>query len=216
MWTRRIHRIFKPAMKNKIKFLKNWSKDNSMKLWIFAATIFLFPMVSVADFGCTSEVRYSWIRKSEKTAGKSAATPTSAPTASPDGGSVPTEGKIDVFWTSVDSKGASEEEAKRVLTELINKERARSDTACRDLHENQSKCIATKYSLHAAVMKVMSFEQRKDFEKKMIEDCDNQSGQCAGAFATEPKCQEIVAAKAEGEGGKAGDSKGKEKEAKKK
>lgn len=161
---------------------------------LFSLVISLSVISPVAaDFSCSSDIRYRW-KAQNQNEGVQQPKKGAAPTATPETAEAAEPNGSDVFWGTVEGTSATEDEAKAKLTDLLNKERARADAACRDLHENQTRCIAGKYGQSAGVLSMMSFSQRKEFEKSIISDCENSSGKCLGSSISEVKCREVKSA----------------------
>ena len=187
---------------------------NKSIFYLLALFLMLFSNPAFAEFSCSADVRYKWKTLSDSESNsapktKDAKTDTVAPDASN------TDLNIkDVFWSTVEVKGASEEEAKNKLKLLVNEQRKKADESCRDSHENQSKCLANKYAQHSALQTTLSYSQRRELEKKITEDCQVAAGSCLGSASTEPVCKESVVAGAQSESTDA--AKDKDKGAKKK
>lgn len=185
-------------------------------LFLLTLLVAYIPALAHADFNCSAEVSYKWIA-----ADKGEAAPVKDDKKK-EGGQAPetksVDGEKEVFWGKFEVKAATEEEAKAKIKDMLSKERSSAMLGCQDAHENQTKCISAKYAQNNAALNMMSFGQRKEFEKKIIEDCEQANGRCVSASATEPGCKEIVAAEST-QGGAAADAKGKDakgKDAKKK
>lgn len=182
-----------------------------MKINFYNSFLLFLPILFVvssaeAEFRCRSDVRFKWQKKDDSTPQPNkGGTGKSAPQA--DNSTDQDKSIRDVFFKNVEAKGDTEDDTKNKLKDLVSEERALADSSCRELHENQTKCLALKYSQNASVIGMLSFLQRKDFEKKIIEDCEMSSGSCLGSAATEPICLEIKKADAQpspeaGKGGK--------------
>lgn len=183
---------------------------NSLIIVLFSLVA---PALSHAEFSCMLEVTYKW-----------SPTTTDAPPAKEvnkdnNKGEAAKEADVgkEVFWGRFEVKGETEEATKAKAKETATKERSNAMIACADAHENQTRCIAGKYAQNSASLSLMSFSQRKSFEKKILEDCEQANGRCSSAIASEPVCKEIVVAEA---GKESADPKGKDakggKDAKKK
>jgi len=178
---------------------------------VFASSFFLVASSVPAEFRCESEVRYRWkptvkaVPLKPGTAGEQAAPEKPSGSEEKKDGAGNQDGR-EVFWSLSSSTGELEDQAKASLKTIITEQRAKADMACRDAHENQTKCVATKYLQNATTFQMMGFTQRKAFEKKIIEDCEQASGNCLGSAATEPVCQEVKKAEA----APAADAKGKD------
>ncbi len=192
--------------------ITNFVDDLCMiRIILLLLSVTLCASIARADFSCTSEVRYRWIPDKAPVVG---AKPVATPKAATEGkkeDSADNEESVatEVFWGTIEATGQDEAVAKVKLTEALNKERAKADSACRESHENQTKCIAGKYSQNAAVLSMMSFVQRREIEKTIISDCTNSTGRCVGSSASEASCRELKAKGAE-EAPPAEEKKGKE------
>ena len=151
---------------------------------------------AAADFSCASDLNYQWkviatsvVKTAPAPAKPGAPQAAPAPAEGAPADAVPSENTV--FWSSIEATADTEENAKVQLADKINKERSRADGACRDAHENQTKCVSGKYSQNASVMSTMSFSQRKEFEKIIAADCVETAGRCLGSKATEAKCREL-------------------------
>ena len=156
-----------------------------------------FSRVGRAEFRCQAEVRYHWIPAVVAEEGKAGAAIKATPTAVPEKAAAPAAGASpgkEVFWSVSNSSGPTEDEAKTRLKDMIIDQRSKADAACRDSHENQTRCFAAKYAQTSSTFQLMSFSQRKEFEKKIAADCQQAAGSCQGSVSTEPTCQEVKAA----------------------
>ena len=149
----------------------------------------LRPCMGFAEFSCSQEVTYKWSRGEG-------------------------ESKIEstIHWGTYKSSGADEASVKEQLEPFVTRERKRASEACRDLHENLSGCIATKYAVHQAEFRGMEFSSRKVLQQAIEQDCKEQQGKCLEIAAGEQKCSEIKKADdAAAEGDAKKDDKGKKK-----
>lgn len=152
-----------------------------------------------AEYICRAELHYKW--KPFNTDGREVDNKVNKKTENSDnkdGGDTPkddavSDGSEDVFWEVVEAKGATQDDAKQKLQGIITKEYPQVQSECRNIHENQTKCLSSKYAQNVSSMSIMSFRQRKEFEKRITEDCDYESGRCLGSSASEPVCVEIKA-----------------------
>jgi hypothetical protein len=194
-----------------------------MSFYTKIVILFYFLLVpcfySNAEYICSAEVRYQWNKVPKNNAsnipvaaGKQAGTGKSQPTVTPaEANSGASDGKDpntkDVFFSRVEVKGENQESAKAKLDSLILEHRVKADTACRELHENQSKCLSIKFSQSATIQGALTFSQRKELERKMVEDCEVVAGTCLGSATTEPICKELVSAEPTPEAAPAGKGK---------
>ena len=168
-----------------------------------------------AEFSCSAEISYSWLRTEEPSSpSKGGATPS----ASPAPAASPTE-QLSVYVATVSANGGTEELAKAALAEPITKGKAVGLTRCKDEHENQARCVALKYTSMAQVLNSLGFTARKELEKTISSDCHRSTGHCISTTASEPICRTIVAAEPKAEeaaaDGKGKDEKGKDSKKKK-
>ncbi len=186
------------------KIINSVDDLSMIKITCLTLLLVLFNNTAFADFSCTAEVRYKWIpdKSSGGAAAKDTASSEKSPTEAPAAVDAVKDAKGDpsvtseVFWGTIEAAGSDEALAKLKLFDSLNKERGKADGACREAHENQTKCIAGKYSQNAAVLSMMSFSQRREVEKTIIADCTNTTGRCIGSSSTEPVCREAKIAEA--------------------
>jgi hypothetical protein len=124
--------------------------------------------------------------------------------------------KIIVFVEAVEAKGADEAAAKALLHERVERAKVRASERCVQEHQNESGCVAAKFSSLSSTMHSLTFSARKLLEDSIASDCKAQQGICLPSEASEAQCVELAAAAAEAgkEGGK--EAGGKEKDKKKK
>ena len=175
-------------------------KKNFFLSILVGGTVFSAPLyisnVAFGEFRCQAEIHYRWKPTDKPIDNKPIKTP--APAAkgvvdakqTPVATVLPEDGIREVFSSTAIGSGLLEDDAKNALKAVVTEERAKADASCRETHENQSKCLGVKYSQNATTMQLLSFSQRKEFEKKMVEDCQQAGGQCLGSAATEPVCSE--------------------------
>jgi hypothetical protein len=93
-----------------------------------------------------------------------------------------------VFWGVMERSGENEEQVKRRLEEVVAKEKGKASASCRELHENLSGCVASRFSASSAVLAAMSFSARKALEEAISKDCHARQGSCGAVTAGEPTC----------------------------
>jgi len=98
-----------------------------------------------------------------------------------------------IHWGSYKVGGNDEPSAKEALEKIVNRERHRASEACREIHENLARCIATKYGTHQSELNVMDFGARKTLHEAIAADCKEQQGNCLEIAASDQKCAEKVA-----------------------
>lgn len=153
-------------------------------LLLLSCSVVLDAQIARADFVCSSDVTYKWKEEGVGT---------------PAAGSANSEKAV--HFSITDAAGDSEEAAKAKLSPLLIAAKARAALACQEEHENQSKCIATKYSAMSTVVNSLSFSARKELEESIISDCKKSQGKCLEASSSDPKCSEVKKAEATPQGG---------------
>jgi len=123
------------------------------------------------DFTCRSDVSYSWKKEKE-------------------------EHPSDVFSSTIQASGVTEDAAKAALADMGAREQGKAMVDCRKEHENRSGCIAAKYAANGSVIQLMKGEARKALEDAIVSDCAVAQGGCIKATIGEPKCSENVSAEA--------------------
>lgn len=166
-------------MKNSESFFKNCFITIATQFFVFASS-------SLADFSCTAGVSYKW------RPAISIEQPKSEQGNEGKDGEKKEDTGVEVFFGTVQVSGATEEAAKAAIAEAINRAKTKADSACKDAHENQSKCIATKYTTNSTILHGLTFEQRKALQDGIKDDCLKANGNCLGSTATEHKCSEVV------------------------
>lgn len=173
--------------------------------FIFFIFVLSYPQLSRAEFLCRGEVTYKWIKNpppAEKTI------PVVGATSSPPPEITPVEiPPLNVFWTSIEQKGATEDDGKAQVTKLSLQERASAEKTCVSQHENLSGCIASKFDSLSSTLATLSFSARKAMEEAISKDCSGQLGKCQGSALSEIKCVEVIATPAAGDAGKDGKDK---------
>ena len=153
-----------------------------------------------AEFRCSSEISYKWVkeqaepRPSHAGPAAAAAAPGQTPSA------VPTQPKLTAEPTIVrlmglERGGVDENAAKGSLQMEADRQRIRASEACKRDHESYGTCVALKMSARSTILNSLSFNARTDLEKALAEECKQQEGTCLGVDVSEPKCREIVEAK---------------------
>lgn len=96
----------------------------------------------------------------------------------------------------LERSGDDEVSAKANLQTDIERQRIRASEACKREHESYGTCVALKMGANASTLNSLGFSARGDLEKALNEECKQQEGTCLGVDVTDPKCREVVAAKA--------------------
>jgi hypothetical protein len=99
-------------------------------------------------------------------------------------------------FTTLKSKGSTEEEAKGVLKSLSEKSLKDAAVECKSAHENLSGCMSVRYGKLGSVYNTMAFQVRKQMDEAVRTDCEKSQGQCLGATAADEPCVTIEATKA--------------------
>lgn len=136
-----------------------------------------------AEFICKAEISYKWtqsvgpkrvVAEDEDTSGDGAVSD-EAPEHS-------------VFWSLIERRAATEDEAKARAADAAATQKPGAEKACRDLRENLAGCIAGKYASMSSTMQSLGFSARKAMEEAISQDCKKMQGRCLGADIPEIKC----------------------------
>jgi len=134
----------------------------------------LTPSTLSAQVRCKADVHYSWKKKTEGQ-NKTAA------------GSEEQEGRRLLFST-IEVEEETEEAGQLKIQSLLSKEAYRAREECLRRHENLSGCIAGKFQALSVTMQQLDFEARREIQKSIRQDCNNQQGECLKAFWDEISC----------------------------
>lgn len=125
-----------------------------------------------------------------------------------------TEASYKVQYSRRVAQASSEEEAKKLLSRMLDKDIFEARLSCARNHENLSGCVAGKFQSMASVLAQLSFSAKKELEGVIQDDCRMQSGRCLMTQASEIACKDVtpkVEVAEEEEEGKEKDAKGKKK-----
>lgn len=194
----------------KIKFEKMKKIFAKAKICFIVSigAFFLYASSALGDFSCSSEISYKWTHTDSDHFEAKVEKGKEGEEAKKE---VKENAEFEVFFGTVQVTAATEEEAKAKLPESIKKAKTKSDSACREVHENQTKCIAIKYTANSALLQGATYDQRKALQESIKEDCARSTGRCTGSSATEGKCLELKAPEVDE---KSGDKKADGKDAK--
>ena len=154
-----------------------------------------------AEFRCSSEISYKWVKRpaeprpshhASALGGAAGQTPVPTPTPLPP---APNPEPSVVRLMGLERAGVDEAAAKVSLQMEVDRQRIRASEACKRDHESYGTCVALKMSARSTILNSLSFNARADLEKALAEECKQQEGTCLGVDVTEPKCREIVEAK---------------------
>lgn len=158
----------------------------------------LFPAIASADFICSSDVSYKWVKTAPSHSKESGAVSkdskeevATAVPASP----VLTDQPFHVRYASVERGGGDEAAAKMALGVELSRQKARASERCKREHESFGECLATKLSVKGTVLNSLSFSARAQLEKALTDECQVQQGTCLGVDSSEPACREVVKVK---------------------
>ena len=147
------------------------------------------PILAQAEFNCLSEISF-------KVQGSGQAVATTPDTSK---GQVPPKNEAlipgperNVFFSTIEDKGDTEDLAKEKLQRKIPQEKERALKFCSSNYENLAGCLASKYASMDSVISTLDFKARTELQKAIAGDCKAQSGRCLDATASEAKCKEIV------------------------
>lgn len=183
---------------------KSYVLGRSLSLLVAVSAL---PLSADAEFACSAEVSYRWVKGAAgrdgklASGGEKAATPGAA-------GSVSEAGVV-VRFASIERKGGDEAAAKQALAAEIGRQKIRASESCKRDHEGFGECVATKMSVKASLLNSLSFSARTELEKAVLDECREQQGSCVSVDSTEPQCKEVVVVEAAGAAadGKKGDAK---------
>ena len=167
----------------------------------------LQPCRAVAEFACSADVSYTWVKGPPEPApqegGDQQATPGGSgggrhgadsaggkPT-TPPAGPKPTI----VRFATVQRAGLDEAGAKANLQTELDRQKARASEQCKRDHESIGDCMATKLSSRASTLNSLGFSARAELEKALTKECTTQQGTCLSVESGEPQCRQYGAAK---------------------
>lgn len=164
------------------------------------AVVAVLPSTVRADFSCSSEVSYRWVKGQAPSVGgapQGAKTASGTPAGTPAAinGSAAGVGTI-VRFSAIQRTGPDEAAAKQALAAEVGRQKIRASEACKRDHEGFAGCVATKMSIQASLLNSLSFSARDELEKAILDECREQQGSCASVDSADPQCKEIVAAEA--------------------
>lgn len=138
-----------------------------LKITLFSLALIIMSAATLAhaEWLCRQEINMKWKKDKEEVGSQ-------------------------VFFTSVEAKGADEAIAKANLNSVLGSEKAEAQVHCKKYHENLSGCIAAKYASMSSTLSTLSFSARKAVEDSVAKDCDAQQGKCS-IEAVDPVCAEI-------------------------
>ena len=165
---------------------------------VLTSVFMLFPALGNAEFICSSDVSYKWVKtapsKSEEPAlphKESKEEPVSSPPAAMP---VPPAAPSHVRYAAVERGGVDEAAAKMALNIELSRQKARASERCKREHESFGECFATKLSVKGTVLNSLSFSARAQLEKALSEECQVQQGACLAVESSEPACREVIKA----------------------
>ena len=164
--------------------------DNRMKtkrLFTFALFLILPLSLANAESVCGTKISYKWKQG---------------------------ESEREELFTTLKSKGATEEEAKGILKSLSEKSLKDAANECKSAHENLSGCMSVRYGKLGSAYNTMAFQVRKQMDDAVKSDCEKSQGQCLGALASDEPCVTVEAAKNAEAGAPDGSAEGKSKDKK--
>jgi hypothetical protein len=160
---------------------------NVSKFIIVAIIIINFAKINAnAEFLCQAEILYKWRKEA------AAALPKTDPKLAKPDETPSTENELSVFWTNIEQRGSTEDDAKAKVNKQALNERAGAERACLAAHENLSGCIGSKYAALSSSVTSLGFSARKSIEDAVKTDCEKQQGKCSGSTVGEIKCSELI------------------------
>ncbi len=120
---------------------------------------------------------------------------------------------IETFYQRAFERGKELEATKSQLAARTSALKAGATKACRDEHQDQSNCVATRLRSSSRDYALLDFQTRKTLLDAVTEDCRIQAGTCLDAKVGEPQCREEKIATPGGTGaeGSAGEKEKKKK-----
>jgi hypothetical protein len=156
------------------------------------ATVVVVPEVVRAEFACSAEVSYKWVKgKVAAESGGASTTPRAGAGATGTAGAGAAPASV-VRFSSVERTGADEVAAKAALQTEINRQKVRASEACKRDHEGYGACVATKLSVQSSALNSLSFSVRSEVEKAILAECREQQGSCVTVESGDPACKEVV------------------------
>jgi len=125
---------------------------------------------AAAQVRCRAEVHYSWKRAVDDQEAESS--------------------PRKLLFSTVEVDEPTEAMAKMKIQSLLSKEAFRARQECLRQHENLSGCISGKFQALSATMRQLDFEARREIQKSIRDDCNNQQGECLKAFWEEISCSD--------------------------
>lgn len=177
-------------------------KFRSIPCFFSFLVAFSFVELASAEFVCTSEVSYKWIKQTsdaDEVGSGSVATASGPPKAGPTPKSPeaaaerPQPVPSNMRFATVERAGRDEVAAKSALAVEVTRQKARASERCKRDHENFGECLATKLSVKSSVLNSLSFSTRSQVESAITEECKGQQGTCLSVDSSEPACREVVA-----------------------
>ncbi len=140
-----------------------------MLLFTLFLQFVVLPGLVWAEFSCVADITYSYKKPKD-------------------------DQPLVVTYATVEARGADEAKAKAALAETASREIPKVQSLCRQQHENEAGCLASKFAASSQSRSALSFTARKAVEDAVINDCKAQQGVCGATVVTEAKCSEIAAA----------------------
>jgi len=162
---------------------------------VITSVFVLFPCLASAEFICSSDVSYKWVKTVASQNEEPAAPARDANGAlatPPPNTPVPPAAPSQVRYASVERGGGDEAAAKMGLNIELGRQKARASERCKRDHESFGECLATKLSVKGAVLNSLSFSARTRLEKALTEECQVQQGTCLAVESSEPVCREVA------------------------
>ena len=149
-----------------------------------------------ADFICSSELSYKWVKSFEGSSAPSAGEKEGEKGGGEAAGKVTQRAEPSVVkLMAVERPGADEATAKEALQAEVVRQRVRVSELCKREHEAFGECVAGKLSHKASLLNSLSFSVREEVQKGLVNECKERSGTCLSVEVSDPKCREVVVAK---------------------
>lgn len=158
-----------------------------------------------AEFSCSSEVSYKWVKQTSDADGATGGSvATASPTGTPGTGGAEKKGSGDsadkpqpvpsnMRFATVERAAKDEASAKNALAVEVARQKARASERCKRDHENFGECLATKLSVKSSLLNSLGFSTRAQVETAITEECKAQQGTCLTVESADPVCREVAA-----------------------
>lgn len=149
---------------------------------LFSVINLLWVLPVSAEWLCSSEISYKWVKQPVATTPGAVAVP-------------PAESEAaTVHFGRIERLGADEVGAKEALEVEVGRVKVEASDVCRREHEAFGGCVAVKLAANTSLLQSLGFSARGELERALTSECRNQLGTCLSVLSTDPKCKEKVSA----------------------